>query len=434
MRFLRNQKGFTEKLNNKGTTLLEMLVAIAILTLVVVVIFSGFASSTRLNAKSRIRHNATMLAQDLLEGLKAEDLQGILYKFSVPAETIGRGEDAKHYVYFDLLPLQVLPVRSVNNPLPEELCENIGTFEKYIDTESGVTDYIPSEDGIYQLYINKAKMDGLEYDVVVTLDGSAYKDGSKGKNYNTEHITRIANMDLTYDALVSNSNVYDKEGLFEIKAFAGAAMDNSKVQRRITIHIDETEILNPDYPYSSKVTATYEYLYNGTVVDVEEDVVFNNLKNPELQLRNIFLFLEPMYGYGEDEFVIENEENRDVEIYMVKQQTMTDLSRLTTKENAYKSHVLIKENPTSWKEEEAGATKIRTNLTENLGDGRNVESQVRVTYQTPYMILSERSKFYEKTDWNDLANRQEKEMLFDVTIEVYRNEEEVLVFTGSIRN
>ncbi len=58
------------KKNNKGVTLVEVLVAVAILVAVTVPLLNSFVSVAKVNAKSNRTQNATGVAQNIFEGIK----------------------------------------------------------------------------------------------------------------------------------------------------------------------------------------------------------------------------------------------------------------------------------------------------------------------------------------------------------------------------
>ena len=61
--------------NNKGVTLVEVLVATALLAVATTPILSALVTSARIEAKSRIRQETTSITQDVMEELKAESLE-----------------------------------------------------------------------------------------------------------------------------------------------------------------------------------------------------------------------------------------------------------------------------------------------------------------------------------------------------------------------
>lgn len=57
--------------NNKGFTLTEILIAVAILSLAVVPMLANFVSSSKVNSKSKRTMNGTIVAQNIMEGINA---------------------------------------------------------------------------------------------------------------------------------------------------------------------------------------------------------------------------------------------------------------------------------------------------------------------------------------------------------------------------
>ena len=73
-----------KSLNNKGLTLVELLIAIVVLAIIVVPLLHAFITSARINAKSKEKLRLTQIAQDIMEGLKAYTLEDIAYEFNYP--------------------------------------------------------------------------------------------------------------------------------------------------------------------------------------------------------------------------------------------------------------------------------------------------------------------------------------------------------------
>lgn len=63
--------------NNSGFTMIELLISVAILALIVIPILNSFLMSARLNAKAKQKHKATIVAENIMEKLKANSLEDI---------------------------------------------------------------------------------------------------------------------------------------------------------------------------------------------------------------------------------------------------------------------------------------------------------------------------------------------------------------------
>lgn len=69
------------KMNNKGMTLVEVLVAMAIFSIVVVPTLRMFASSASTNHTSRLRQRATIVGESVMESFKAYDMEALCKQF-----------------------------------------------------------------------------------------------------------------------------------------------------------------------------------------------------------------------------------------------------------------------------------------------------------------------------------------------------------------
>lgn len=77
------QKEKVQQLNkNAGFSLLELLIAVTILAIITIPMLHMFVTSARINGKSRITLRATVLAQDMVEGLKAYHIDEIQDQFN----------------------------------------------------------------------------------------------------------------------------------------------------------------------------------------------------------------------------------------------------------------------------------------------------------------------------------------------------------------
>ena len=75
------------QLNNEGFSLVELLIAIVILSIIVVPLLHSFVTSARTNAKSRTTMHATAIAEDVMEMFEAHSLEEMsdIYTGASPA-------------------------------------------------------------------------------------------------------------------------------------------------------------------------------------------------------------------------------------------------------------------------------------------------------------------------------------------------------------
>ena len=70
--------------DNRGMTLVELLIAIVILAIITVPLLHAFVSSARINMDARKRLRLTTVAQDVMEGLRADSLAELAEEFNYP--------------------------------------------------------------------------------------------------------------------------------------------------------------------------------------------------------------------------------------------------------------------------------------------------------------------------------------------------------------
>lgn len=408
------------KLNNQGVTLVELLVAMTIISLVAVVFYNGFIVSAKTNAKAKIQHKATSLAQNILEGLKAENMDSIMQQFVYPTyaspQPDGSVETGTNFV---ILPSNITGALSANN---------IGCFlgpsdpAYAVSTDGGKTaHYQKSSDGKYYLFLRNLKMENTTFDAMITIDGSAYMTpagggaSASGQTYNSEEIVQIANMDIRYDAVASSAITYDGEALSSFPL----GYDESKVQRTITIDIEETVLLSGKVQQT--VNATYQYAYDGDIKYTQVDFIFDNLEDLDKQLRNVFLFYPPSYDWKTDLIKINYPKDREFEFYVIKQQTIADPATLRTKDAAYKANLNLNAVGESTPATAIPTVKIRTNLGYNLYDGSAIVSP-QATYQFCGTAVADPSA---KFDLGTLTNKQTTDKIMDVTVDIYLHNPDV---------
>ena len=85
------------KLNNAGMSLVEIIVAMCILTIVTVSVLSIFLYSIRLNARSRTRQQSTAAAQTVMENFKAYPVRELCEQFDGIHETVGGVDTVKAF-------------------------------------------------------------------------------------------------------------------------------------------------------------------------------------------------------------------------------------------------------------------------------------------------------------------------------------------------
>ena len=130
-----------------GFSLLELLIAVIILAIIVIPVMHLFLTSNKLNIKSRQTLQAATLAQNIMEGLKAYDIEELKAQFNAPAEGF--------YV------------------IDEDLIEGAAAEETGMEVDGAGN---PSQ-GIYYFSLRKVSMQGSEFDALIKVDARGYMEG-----------------------------------------------------------------------------------------------------------------------------------------------------------------------------------------------------------------------------------------------------------------
>ena len=71
-----------KKLDNKGFSLVEVLIAMLIMAVVSVPILSCFVSAAKYNGKAKTNQHITGAAQSIMEGFKANTMESLVKQFN----------------------------------------------------------------------------------------------------------------------------------------------------------------------------------------------------------------------------------------------------------------------------------------------------------------------------------------------------------------
>lgn len=393
------------KLNkDAGFSLLELLIAVVILAIIVIPLLNLFLSSNRINIKSRQTLRATTLAQDIMEGLKAYDIEELQAQFTKPADGF--------YVIDDNL---------IKGAVAEETGMEV----------DGSGD--PME-GIYYFSLQKVALQGSEFDALVKVDAREYMEpGTHGnaldgnplvlnkgigdaRSIDKENGTFVekdeyrqamlksvwpdATSTQIKDAMVTDGITKD---MFDNITFKNLDTLFTSVRRTITVTLakssEKDEEGNPKIDMF--VTEEYEFAYQGTVFTTKGDM------NSLIQIddmacgvisgkdANVNIFYYPLYGRNTvDE--IEIKKNSDVNLnslnlLIAKQvptvqvnpdEVLSD-AQLMTAEMRYKADVVIKDGSSAMDKEKFS---LKTNLGTNLAGKTYMEAEGK-TVDTPGQLV-----------------------------------------------
>lgn len=332
-----------QKLNNKGFTLVELVIAVAIMSIVAVSCFLVFMTTADVNYNAKKQYKTEVLAQNIIETVKAKNLEEICMEFEYPVYT----ENEETKLRFDV-------VDFTNT-------SDIGVLESYIESEDhGITGALKKPaDNKYYLYANNIPCGGAKYSAFITINGDLYTEDDfgnslSGKNYSNDITFSAADISSSLDAISIKSNDFDDLAMEKADMYVNESnpYQPDQMQRKISIDVTEDES-------GIKVTAQHIYTYKGYQLLSKNEQMFSS--DSKEDLRNIFLFYVPGYNQKEDEISLNVPGGLTTKFYIIKQKNRTD-SLLNYDELHYSVKIMINEDGVENPREDNPSVKIRTNL------------------------------------------------------------------------
>lgn len=449
------------KLNNKGMSLVEIIVTVTILALVSGILLSSFVSVMRTSAKSRDVHRATTVAQNIMEGINLKTAQEMAYQFNYPIRKDGEGNNINNFNVYPATHFQFTTDKSVGelyegiDPTTHAPCTYVATTKLPLDQYNALTDaediqktnsaylhdittenyeFLKDANSKYTYYMRNIESDGMYYNAKITLDGSNYKtSGYSGITANDDLLISVPTIDSAYDAVEIMPMTKDNAGIDHLKMEnPGVAIDKSNLQREIVVTIENALMAGPTVQYRTVVKVEYYYRAKkaggGYTNWVSEgtNTVFENVGNEaERQLRNIYLYYYPLYGAAnasekKDVITVKNNNNKDVDLYIIKQEpadeTLTD-AQLALKDGSY--YFTFNAIETTTTADGKSHINLHTNWGENLAS-----VYTGISYSQPSPVYQRNGFGPAESMYNitDIKNKKAFDRIFDVTVEVYKSE------------
>lgn len=323
------------KNNNKGFSLIELLVAIAILAVVMIPMLHSFVTSARANAKARKVMEATSVAQNLFEELKSEDLDTYLASPDCTKTQVMDG---------------VNPVKDIKG-------KDVYTYTRTF---------------------SNLEMNSRKFGAKVTLDPQGYTgvdpanpDSASQTNYNTDLYSNLSKLSKSSNGFYIQKS--DQE-LNTAKEFDPGQFEDvlKEMTREIMVEVDHD---NSTKLTTAHVTVTYKNASGATLVPINHVEIYNNSAsltstNPSV-LSNIFVCFYPMYNMTgttpTEKIIVKNPTNYKFNLFLVKQTTRdTDPSYSAVQIQNYKVALEMVDDRTSFDEDGDGSADVVTSVATNL--------------------------------------------------------------------
>jgi prepilin-type N-terminal cleavage/methylation domain-containing protein len=374
-----------------GFSLVELIVAIAIMAIIVLPLLRAFVVSARTNAKAKERLRATEASQNIMESIEAMSLDHLLTYFSDSSPAMF-GESSRTRLYID----------------------SDGKYQPTSSTEK-------STDGNY--YFGLKGVNGK--DILLTLEANDSTIDDVGTTLNNQEVAKVTAISSDNDAICSMSTMPETL-MWYIDA---QDPEDDVYQENVTRHIEITieDVTDSSGDTYTKVTTNHYYTwwggtYPATSTDGDfSDVVFDNSGDVSRQLKNVYLFFYPWYtsttGNLTDYITINNTTKRDVKVFLVKQKFDVSASEYTgyqIKDSNYRVEVNVVETMSGGST--VASTKLRTNLDTNLfSESGSAQAFIALNG----VILS--GVDANKVSHDNLLVKEKDDRLYDVTVATYQS-------------
>jgi prepilin-type N-terminal cleavage/methylation domain-containing protein len=384
--------------NNKGFTLVELLVGITIMGIIVIPFLHAFITGSRANDKAKRMLRGTVLTENLLE-------------------------EFKPYNYDEII--EIFDKRDLVNTLNS--LENADGFKEIVTSE---TDIYKKTYAIYGI-----TEDNTKFDVQVTFDATGYykKNETDPDLHNDEKTVNLSNIDMDSDVLLSvglsdERRVY-AEFLQRSEKFNGGISGfteedfKSLLTKEIIIDIEKSGTvvtINAIIKYTapSGVVAEADRIYEKTMRLAEKNLTTE-------QLRNIYIMYFPNYSSVaasvKDNIVIQNREKVPCHVHIIKQ-VGSNSSNLLSNELFYVPRVSVTEMKDSSEQNIPPVTILHTNYGYNLGRKLMGLSDYTMPDNAVYSyngLPADTSK--DLLDIRDLLDEESAARLYKTEIQVYRD-------------
>ncbi len=422
-------KRLSDRMDNKGFTLVELLLAVTILAIIVVPLLHAFVSSARVNRQSKMSAKLTTVGQDIMEGVKAYSIEDMAYEFDYP------GGCTEHNGFQLLNPAMIGNAAAVAANVKE--LKNIGTEanKKFAQCDISLDEGSikgtnfkfnnPPHKKYYFAITNlsseQSSAKSYKSDVLISIDPVKYTSSGSVSNATAQHndklLADLSSMDTSKDAfyLESGSQVNGACSTL-ISSGAASSIDASDIHKDINVKVE---------PDGTNYKVTYEFKYYADGASAPAiyplNAMLSTLKYSNIE--NVYLFYMPSYNAIGDKITFTNDTSQDVQFVLIKRQItaadnlipeykVDDFTTLYNDEITYRCNVTVNDNGT-------GTTDLKTNVDTNLAalipDSSSSLTEEDILKSTLVGVNFSPTTLVPKS----VAGNLNEDRLFDVTIDVY---------------
>lgn len=297
--------------NNKGLSLVEILVTITILAIIAVPLIRSFMTAVKLNNEARLLQNGTQTAKDVVELFKGRELEKLISIYGLDVN------DSNIVYRYDM------------GADGEEIKSSEGEYIKYLFENIGDRSYTEGEN----TYNYFEGIDGERFFVDVTLDSKPK--GGDVYSINQYQVPKITDLNVS-DSIIIYTQYSSMDS--QIGTLFGdnlANSTNSYKQGNVIINCEY--ISEMEYNYSVDLDLTYEYLGTEKTVSysISEGTITSADEIPDIYIvmtqfnKSILSFVDGTYyttdsinvsyTYNDNSIDPVSDHEKKAEIYLIEQ-------------------------------------------------------------------------------------------------------------------
>ena len=189
------------KNDDRGVTLVEIIVSIAILAIIVLPFLNAFVTATKTNVKAKNEMNATHLATNIMEGIEKNSMKTLAYQFNYPSEGFDVADGFNISDGSSACELLKKSGKFDNVKRLEDISAEIVNKDAKI-SDTSLWNFRESDAHKYYFYMSGVQSGTKKYNALVTVDAkSDAESDNKVKKYNMDEVADMSAMDANFDCM-----------------------------------------------------------------------------------------------------------------------------------------------------------------------------------------------------------------------------------------